>query len=162
MLARTFDHLQQLMVRALQDIGDRMFAESQRIVPVDRGTLKRSGFIRYLPDGVEFGYRTPYAARVNFGLPAGYSEVVRRHTVRAHRRRVRTVLIGRRRYHWNPKTQRFARGSAYVQVRSHSRGPFVRRYPRGVQGSHYMERAVDKYMPTVGRSIASYIRRSSG
>ena len=76
--------LEASMVRAIQDGGDKMFAETQRLVNVDKGTLKKSGFIEYLRDGVVFGYRAPYARRVNYGVSKGHTEHVRRHTVRAH------------------------------------------------------------------------------
>lgn len=139
MLEKTFDRIFKAMVRGVQDVRDQMFAESQRIVNVDRGTLKKSGFTRNEADGGSFGYRTPYAARVNFGLPAGYSERVRRHWVRAHRRR---MLHTRR----------------YISVKRHERGPFKRTYSRGVKGSHYMERSIDKFRPQIGKIILRRIK----
>lgn len=140
-MERTFDRVAKAMVLGIRDLRDLMFTESQRIVNVDRGTLKKSGFTKNLPDGAEFGYRAPYAARVNFGLPKGYTEAVRRHRVRAHRRRL-------------------ARASRrYVKVREHYRGPFKRVYAKGVKGSQFMERSVDKFMPQAGKVIGRRIRQ---
>lgn len=125
--------MEQALVRGVQDVGDQMFTESQRIVNVDRGTLKKSGFIRYLRDGVEFGYRTPYARRVNSGVAADYWEAVRRHVVRSHRRRL-------------PAAKR------YVRVRQHMRGPFKRLIKRR-EGSQFMEKSIEKIRPQIGRII---------
>lgn len=145
---RPLSRIQRAFVLGLQDARDLMFTESQRIVNVDRGTLKKSGYTRNLRDGASFGYRAPYAKRVNFGLPRGYSERVKRHTVREHVVRAHRARYGRR----TVTVKRHI-------VRKHFRGPFTRRYPNGQEGSHFMERSIDKYKPQLGKIILNRLRR---
>lgn len=137
--------LYEAAVRGIQDVGDQMFAYSQRIVNVDRGTLKKSGFIEYLPDGVRWGYRAPYARTVNDGVPQGRMEQVREHAVRAHKRRPpgRTKAGHRRR-----KT---------IMVKQHTRGPFVRAI-KARQGSRFMERSIEHVRPQISRIIGRKLR----
>jgi hypothetical protein len=132
------DSLTQAMVRGLQDAGEAMFVIADRDVPVDKGTLKKSGTFRRLPDGFEIAYRTPYAAAVHFGVSA-HTEQVRRHWVRAHRMRIRpqsTMAVRRR----------------TVQVAGHFRGPFERHVSeRGPRP--WLQDAVDRIYPDIGQYI---------
>ena len=48
--------------------GDRIFSLSQQKCPVDFGTLLKSGYVNPLSDGVEIGYKVPYAAAVHSGV----------------------------------------------------------------------------------------------
>jgi len=57
------------VVLGIQRNGDRIFDISQQKVPVDTGNLKRSGFVNRLDNGIEMGYRAPYAAAVENGIP---------------------------------------------------------------------------------------------
>lgn len=127
------------IVRGLQDAGDLMFAQTQRVVNVDTGMLKKSGFLRYLPDGVMFGYRTPYAGKVNFGW-AAQREMVRRHNVRRHRRRLYNSV------------------RAYTYVRRHERGPFSR-MGSAHAGYHYMEAGIDMYLKDLPKIIGRQLVR---
>jgi HK97 gp10 family phage protein len=52
---------------ALRDIGDDVYAVSQRNVPVDKGTLRASGNVRVDENEVTIGYNTPYAKFVHDG-----------------------------------------------------------------------------------------------
>lgn len=61
------EKLERELIRGVQDVGAAIFRESQRQVPVRSGELKRSGYVRKLPDGVEVGYRAPYAFAVETG-----------------------------------------------------------------------------------------------
>jgi len=63
--------VKQAIIRALQRLGDSILDKSQRNVPVDRGTLQRSGYTKKLAGrGVEVGYTAPYAAQQEFGMPS--------------------------------------------------------------------------------------------
>lgn len=53
--------------RLIEDGGEMIFADSQRLVPVDTGTLQRSGSHLHKPMLSEVGYNTPYAAFVHDG-----------------------------------------------------------------------------------------------
>lgn len=61
------EKLEQEFVRGIQDVGLAIFRESQRQVPVRTGELRRSGYARKLADGIEIGYRAPYAFSVEYG-----------------------------------------------------------------------------------------------
>lgn len=143
-------------VRGLQDVGDEMFRHSQGIVNVDRGTLKKSGFIERLDDGVTWGYRAPYARAVNDGYNA-HDERVRRHFVREHRRLVKGVRIGGKAYRYSPRKGRFVKGGKYGTVKAHWRGPFTR-HVRRREGSHYMERSIDAIKPRLAEIVGRRLR----
>lgn len=81
----------------IRDVADEIFAESQRPwppgVPVDKGTLKKSGNVRFGELWAAVGYDTPYAAAVHYGLEE--QDV----TVRAHDRLLRTGKLVKVRSH---------------------------------------------------------------
>jgi hypothetical protein len=132
------DRLRRAMVRGLQDAGEKMFTESDRDVPVDKGELKKSGVFRRLPDGFEIVYRSGHAVPVHFGVPA-HDEWVRRHWVRPHRMRIRprSTVSGR----WR-----------LVAVRGHFRGPFSR-HMNDRAARPWLQDAVDRVYPDIGRYI---------
>lgn len=66
-MAGLADKLEAAFLLGIQDVGDAVFRESQRRVPVRTGQLKRSGYSRRLRDGIEIGYRAPYAFAVEHG-----------------------------------------------------------------------------------------------
>lgn len=51
----------------VREIAEDILAESQRLVPVDSGRLKRSGKVVETDDGFEVVYDAPYAAYVEHG-----------------------------------------------------------------------------------------------
>ena len=51
----------------VRDVADAVFAESQRNVNVDKGTLKKSGSVIYGSLSASVGYNTPYAKYVHEG-----------------------------------------------------------------------------------------------
>ena len=83
--------------KSIYDLADRIFAISQQNVPVDKGTLKKSGNVRYGRGYAIVGYNTPYAEDIHDGHGA-HDRVVRQHTrmlqsgiviqVRSHIRRM--------------------------------------------------------------------------
>lgn len=94
-LEQARDELAAEMERAIYDVADQIFAISQRNAPVDRGTLKKSGSVRYGRGYALIGYNTPYAETVHDGHAPHTRQVS------AHRR----VLMS----------------GAVVSVRSHAR-----------------------------------------
>jgi hypothetical protein len=69
-------------VGALRLSGQVAFQKSQQRVPVRTGRLKASGRYRTVPGGFTISYRTPYAARIEFGIRPGRTINVRRHRYR--------------------------------------------------------------------------------
>jgi len=65
--------------KQIYDVADRIFAISQNMVPVAKGTLKKSGNIRYGRGYAFIGYNTPYAEDIHDGHQA-HDRVVRQHT----------------------------------------------------------------------------------
>ena len=134
------------LVKGLQAFGDDVFTESQRNVPVDKGTLKDSGEIVPLDNGFLIHYRTEYAARQEFGVEPGTVEQVPRHPVKRHH--VKSFVRNK------PKQ---------VKVVAHyrgpfDRGPFERRYPSGVPGRFYLTNAFEKFKPR----LIEFITRLAG
>lgn len=98
-LARYPEALERGIELGIYDIADEVLAMSQRPwppgVPVDKGTLKKSGNVRLGEMSAVIGYNTPYAAAVHYGIR---DQDVR---VRSH--------------------SRLMRSGKMVQVRSHTR-----------------------------------------
>lgn len=122
--------------------GEETFTGSQRDVPVDTGTLKKSGNLVKLPNGFRIVYRTSYAATQEFGKPAGTREVVKRHRVKGHNR-TRT----------KPKRKT-------VTIPPHYRGPFNRVYKQGIKGRHYVGDNWNKVRPRLLEFIKQAARRN--
>ena len=66
----TNKQIRSAVYKGIKRNADRIFDLSQKDCPVDRGTLKRSGYVRKLKNGAVIGYRAPYAAAVEFGTKA--------------------------------------------------------------------------------------------
>lgn len=81
------EELEADMQKEIYKIADMILAESQSRVPVDRGTLKKSGNVRYGRNYAYIGYNTPYARTVH----DGYKEHIRQ--VRAHNRMLQSGLV---------------------------------------------------------------------
>tara|TARA_Y100000310_G_scaffold243152_1_gene247579 strand:+ start:2970 stop:3521 length:552 start_codon:yes stop_codon:yes gene_type:complete len=105
------------LIRGLRRYGERVFSLSQQTercyVPVDKGTLKDSGYTKKLENGIEIGYTAPYAAIVEFGGPGevfegSQSVHIREHDVRGH---FRTRVEGDQ-----------------IWISPHVRGPYTRVY----------------------------------
>ena len=81
--------VKQAILRALQRLGDSILDKSQQTVPVDRGTLMRSGYTKKLAGrGVEVGYTAPYAAQQEFGMPSLPYEGVQRVKIKPYNYRL--------------------------------------------------------------------------
>ena len=73
--------------KVIYDVADQIMAISQNLVPVDKGTLKKSGNVVYGRGYAYVGYNTPYAETVHDGYGSHQRQV------RAHTRRVKTSGI---------------------------------------------------------------------
>ena len=137
------------LVRGMQDAGDEVFKISQQdgYVPVDKGTLKKSGGTEKTSTGIIVFYRTSYAAKQEFGLPAGATEDIPAHPVKSHKRKRHTITRAGRRL--VIPTQ---------QVKAHNRGPFTRTYPKGLEGRHYLGRAWDEVRPKLARYVSKRLK----
>jgi hypothetical protein len=64
------------VIEGIRRNGDRIFDLSQDtargFVPTDRGILKQSGYTRNIRNGVEIGYKAPYASIIEIGMPESY------------------------------------------------------------------------------------------
>ena len=68
---RQWPDVQREAIKAgLRDVADDVFAASQRNVPVDKGTLKKSGSVVETEGSITVGYNTPYARYVHDGTAA--------------------------------------------------------------------------------------------
>ncbi len=149
------------IIYAAHRLGRSIFDESQIYVPVKTGALKRSGVLRTLPNGFVIQYTVHYASKQEFGVPPGFTEEVGKHTVRKHTRkgivkaRRGTINIPRHAY-YNKEGKRITvkrhrrsidvpAGMRLETVKKHERGPFTRRYPRGLEGKFYLTRAYEAH-----------------
>jgi hypothetical protein len=66
-LERMPAELRDTLDRTVRDIADQIFADSQELAPVDKGTLRKSGNVRYESLRATIGYNTPYAWYVHEG-----------------------------------------------------------------------------------------------
>ena len=64
--------IRQAVLLGIRRNADRIFSRSQQTqegyVPVDRGTLKKSGVVLNIPHGARIAYRVSYARDVEFGV----------------------------------------------------------------------------------------------
>lgn len=68
------DDIMQAHRKRLEDAGKVGFAFSQEVVPVDRGTLKQSGFgPEFRGDDLIIGYQARQAAPMEFGTEPGHT-----------------------------------------------------------------------------------------
>lgn len=155
------DNLRGALIRAIQEIGDDIFYRSQRKVPVDTGTLKKSGYIEYLDDGVRIGYRAPYALFVEKGFQGQYI-FVRSHRVSAHTRRTAKVSpVWEGDFFVMPKQKRRKK----FGVREHRRRSYFRHEPNGRAGKFFLRDSTDevfesgKAMGTVIKSILATLSK---
>lgn len=142
-MSKLMDRLVEAMLKGLEDVADEIFTLSQRDVPVDKATLKKSGLVRRITNGWEVVYRAPHAAVNEFGYDA-HEQQVRRHPVRAHyRRRFRGRKLSPRRK---------------ISVKAHYRGPFER-HMSARAGRHYLGRSVESVRPRMGRILGRRLAR---
>lgn len=154
------------IVAGIRDCGDAIFLLSQQMVPVDKGTLKKSGRTRRIYNGHQIAYRARYAAAVEFGVKR-HREVARRHHVRAHYRKfhhIRSIMTkgGVISHHWVKPSSSWKAGLGFktirpidikvrmrnkVYVRAHDRGPVVRDDVVGRVGERYLQNAIDNTFP---------------
>lgn len=127
------ERIEAAFIKGIQDAGEAIYRESQRRVPVITGQLKRSGYVRKLPDGVEIGYRAPYAFSVEHGDPR-----------------------------YNRSRKRLARPQDVSSASIFSRGPLRRRPridPRG-KPRHYMKSAVGQVLPRWGKIVGARLQKT--
>ena len=143
------------LVTGLHGFGDQVFTESQRNVPVDEGTLKKSGVIVKSSTGFKILYRTSYAWRQEKGVEPGTTETVKKHMVKAHTRKTSNTpkkvgISGNLSVRLTPVTL----------VQEHERGPFERTYEEGIAGKHYVGNAFEKYRPKLAAFITKLYGRA--
>lgn len=128
------------LVQGLHLAGENIFAKSQEtgFVPVDEGTLKKSGVLVRLANGFVILYRTSYAAVQEFGIVPGTTQMVKKHDVKQHSRK---------------------QGGKRVIVSEHERGPFTRTFEDGMEGKFYLSRAFEVYRPKLAQFIARLVKR---
>lgn len=127
-------HIYSAALAALREAGQAAFMKSQAYVPVRTGRLRDSGRITHIPGGFRIAYRTPYAARREYGIRAGRVIKVRRHRVGGW-----IGPMGRR-------------------VGGYMRGPY-QYTTRGEPPSHYLRRAVEEELPTFGRRFERILKQ---
>ncbi len=120
------------IVRAVQDAADEIFFLSQQRVPVDKGTLKKSGGVEYLPTGAVIFYRTSYAMKQEEGVVAGTQEAIKKHSVKRHKRKLPQKTV------W---------------VTEHDRGPYTRVWKTGYPGKQYVGSSWDEIRPQITKHI---------
>ena len=125
--------LQVAVTRAMREMGQAIYMKSQANVAVQTGELKGSGRIVDIPGGFKIRYTKKYSARREYGIEAGRVIKVRRHRVGGF-----VGPMGRR-------------------VGGHMRGPFDYKTSKE-EGSHYLGKAVDEELPTLGKRIARHLR----
>lgn len=158
------------IVAGIRDCGEAIFMDSQQHVPVDKGTLKKSGTIRKITNGIKITYRAKHAAPIEFGY-GKHNEIVKRHAVRAHFRKYRhyhsvfNVKTGKKVTHIlgpihkvngvNVRTikpvhiKRKMKRANWQAVKAHSRGPYQRTINSRV-GRFYLRNAIDNWYPDLG------------
>jgi len=169
--------VRQAIIRGIKRTGEAIFDMSQQtdlcFVPVDKGFLKKSGYTKPLPNGIEMGYTTPYAARVEYGGPAipytGTQEVfVPRHQRKGYYRKgpkgTRTYV---------PPTVVSAHTVKHVDSRvigfrpkiagsKFDRGPLIFRVLEeepAREGQRYLGRAVEHELPRLAELIGFEMQR---
>lgn len=134
-------------VAALQAIGEGIFTDSQRKVPVDTGTLKKSGVFEKLDNGFRILYRTSYAAKQEFGIEPGTEEEIPAHIVPAHKRRKKGLTpSGRRR-------------RRTVKVEAHEVKAHTRVWKDGMPGKFYVTNAFKKWAPRLRKLLMAELKR---
>lgn len=155
--------IKEKMILGVRDLGQLIFLESQALVPVDKGTLKKSGTIRNISSGIQITYRAPYAAVIEFGSQ-DHRERVKKHYVRPYKYRVIYSSLAAYRGLKTFKTVQFNLGTRMVTghgsipANKHTkgrlikvktgywRGPFERDV-KGRPGTHFLQRSVDAWLP---------------
>lgn len=159
------------IILGIQRNGDRVFSTSQNtdacFVPVDKGTLKRSGFVEKLPRGIRIGYTAPYAARVHSGGPAIPFKGTQVIHVGAHKRKgyeredgvyvdpveVRShdrTYVDKRVVAFRPKYSKFERGPLIFRV--------LKEEPAR-KGTFFLTRALAQEIQRLPEDIEFYLRR---
>lgn len=156
------------ILAAAHDIGILVFFESRVNVPVLTGELKASGKLDLNDRGFVIEYTAGHASKQEFGRDPGFTEHVDKHLVKRHRRRglvkasKGTTVIPRHSYRKDGKliivkrhrrTINVPAGMRVEDVKQHSRGPFDRTYPRGIEGKYYLSRAYGRYKPDIRRRL---------
>lgn len=156
------------LVQALHDVGDEIFAISQENVPVDTGTLKKSGTVEKLNNGVRITYRTTYAATQEFGIEPGTTQRVKKHTVKKH------VVKASTRYSHGVRSHSYTtkHGTKVVvknytvktyqiprhEVGPYEVGPYTRTFKDGMKGKFYL---TDAFLAMKPR-LVDFIKRITG
>ena len=165
------------LIEGVRRNGERIFNTSQNtegcFVPVNTGTLKKSGYTKNLPNGIEIGYTAPYAARVEAGGPAiPYSGTqvvhVQGYTRRGYTRRYRKdeprmiyvssgsvkahdrVYVEKRLVGFRPKFSKFERGPLIFRL--------MKEQP-AQEGQRFLGRAVEREILYLPEDLSFYLKR---
>jgi len=168
---RLEEKVRKAILKGIQATGDDIFDLSQQTdkcyVPVDTGTLKKSGDNIYLKNGTRIVYIAPYSAVVEYGKEASpvkgeYKMNVRKHKRKSYLRKDGTkvsatevkayekVLEGKRPISFRPKLSKFERGPKIFRVISEERAR---------EGQFFLSRAVLKNIHKLPGNIEFFLRR---
>jgi hypothetical protein len=152
------------LIKGVRRNGERIFDISQNTedgyVPVDRGTLKKSGYTFLKPNGIEIGYTAPYARDVEFGRQAKPFSGVQKVRIKRH-------------------TRKLPKGAGIIEIDEHVRryvdkrlvgfntkgkqgGDLIFRVLKGTpatRAQHFLGRATKKGLESLADDIGFYLKR---
>lgn len=73
------DAIVEIAVKGQKKLAEEILADSQKKVPVDTGTLQRSGTVQTKDNITTISYNTPYAAKQHEDTTLDHSESLRKH-----------------------------------------------------------------------------------
>ena len=180
-MARRLDYRERIhraLVAGMRRFGERVFSLSQETdrcyVPVDKGFLKHSGYVKDIPGGSTIGYVTPYAARVEWGgpaIPVTGTQIVKipLHIRKAHARKGYFATRGTNSYWveptWIEKSVVGPHEVTYVNKKVIRFKPKISKFERGPEivriiseeperkGQHYLGRALKDSLPHMTEDI---------
>jgi len=129
-------------------------------VPVSTGFLKRSGFVNYIPKGVEIGYMAPYSADVEFGRGGKPIEGTQEIEIKQHYRKTPKGMVpvkahtkkyvDKKIIRFRPKHSKFEYGPPIFRVISeeHATKPQL-----------FLTRAKEKGLQDLGTDIMFHVKR---
>lgn len=148
------------IIEGIRRNGDRILSTANNteacFVPVDTGMLRKSSYVKQLPNGVEVGFIASYAADIEFGKPTrpivGTQEVF----VRRFRRKDGTIVnahtkryVNKRLIAFRPKLSKFERGEKIFRVINEEKEQ---------SGQFFLTRAFQKELPSLPQDIEFFLR----
>lgn len=126
--------LEEQVTKAVFDVADQVFSVSQQYAPVDLGTLRKSGVVRYGPGATaRISYTAAYAKAQEFGT--------RPHMPPS------SALEGWAKRHGMP-------GAGFAIARKIAE--------RGTKGVHFLQKALDEVLPNIADAVRYRIRGKIG